>query len=77
MVDRLVAIREELFVLLRRDDADLIVLAPVFPGCIVHRVDVQLGGGRLPGQFPQTLHELFLEIICDVVLLAEEDDTPL
>lgn len=77
MVYRLIAIGINLLGLLRRDDANLIVLATVLPGCIVHWVDVQLGSGRLPGLLPQALHELLLEIIGDVVLLAEENNASL
>ena len=77
MVDRLVAIRIDLLGLLGGNDADLVILASVLPGCVVYRVDVQLGGGRLPSQFTQTLHELLLEIVGDIVLLAKEDNASL
>lgn len=77
MVDRLVAIRIELLGLFRRDDADLIVLAAMLPRCVVHWMDMQLGRGWFPCQFTQTLHKLLLEIIGDVILLAEEDNPAL
>lgn len=52
IVDRLVAIRVELFGLFRRDDTDLIVLASVLPCCVVNWVNVQLGSFGLARQFP-------------------------
>jgi hypothetical protein len=49
----------------------------MLPRCVVDRMDVQLGCGRLPCQFTQTLHEFLLEIIGDVVLFTKKDDTAL
>lgn len=72
VVDGLVAIRIQLLGLLRRNDANLIVLAPVLPCCVVHGVNMQLGSFGFPRQFPETLHKLLLQVIGDVVLLAEE-----
>lgn len=77
VVDGLVAIRIQLLGLLRRDDADLIVLAPVLSCCVVHWVDMQLGSFGFPRQLSQTLYELLLQIIGDIFLLAEEHDASL
>lgn len=45
--------------------------------CIRHRVDVELRSFGFAGEFAEPLDKLFLEIIIDVVLLAEEDDATL
>lgn len=59
-----------------RDDADLVVLVQLAPG-VVDGVDVQLGGGGLARELAEALDELLLEVVGDVVLLAEEDDPAL
>jgi hypothetical protein len=38
-------------------------------------VDVKLGSFRLASQLAEPLDQLFLELMSDVVLLAEKDDT--
>jgi hypothetical protein len=44
---------------------------------IVDRVDMQLRRGGFPRQFAKALNELFLQLIRDIILFAEEDDTAL
>lgn len=60
----------------RRYDADLVIIVQLTTR-IVDRVDVQLGGGGLARELAEALDELLLEVIGDVVLLAEEDDAAL
>jgi hypothetical protein len=40
-------------------------------------VDVKFRGRGLAGEFSKSLNQLFLEVICNIVLLAEEDHTTL
>jgi len=67
------AVREQLLGLLRRDDADLIVLGTVFALGIADRVDVKAGCGWLACQLAQPVNQLLLQVIGQVVLLAEKD----
>jgi hypothetical protein len=69
------AVRVELLVLLRRDDADVVVLAAQATAAVGDRVDVQLGGGGLARELTKALDELLLEVVVEVILLAEEDHT--
>lgn len=63
----------ELAVLHRRDDADLVVLAAAVARGVDDGVDVQARRRRLARQLAEPLHELLLQVVGDVVLLAEED----
>lgn len=67
----------ELLGLLGRDGADLVVAAAVLARRVDDGVDVQLRGRRLARQLAQPLDQLLLQVVVDVVLLAEEDDAPL
>lgn len=40
-------------------------------------MDVKFRGGGFPRKFAEALNEFFLELVVNVVLLAEEDNTPL
>ena len=44
---------------------------------VANGVDVQARGSRLARQLAQTINELFLQVVGQVVLGAEEDDTTL
>lgn len=59
------------------DDADLVIVSAAFTAGVADWVDVQFGGIGFAGEFSQTLSELLLEIIIEVVLCAEEDDAAL
>lgn len=37
-------------------------------------MDVKLRGGGLAGELTEAVGELLLEVVCEVVLFAEEDD---
>lgn len=67
----------DLLCLFRADDADLIVTSAETAASVNHRVDVQLRSLWLARELTQTLYELLLEIVGDVILLAEEDNTAL
>ena len=67
----------ELLRLQRADDAYLIVRAAVLTARVRHRVDVQFRGAGLAGKLAEPLSELFLEIVVQTVLRAEEDDAAL
>lgn len=49
----------------------------MFPAGIVNRVNVQARGLWLSGELAKALHEFLLEVVCDVVLLPEENNAPL
>lgn len=68
---------EELLSLQRGDGADLCVSYAKFAGVVQNGMYVQSGCGRFAAQFAQTLDELLLYIIGQVVLLAEEHDATL
>lgn len=72
----LVRVCEELLAAHRGDVADLRVVTE-FPGPIEHGVDVQCRCRGLAGQLAQSLDELFLELVGEIVLCAEEDDASL
>lgn len=61
----------------RGDNADLIVANAVRPRGVADRVDMQPRRGGLAGKLAQSLDQLLLELVRDVILLAEEDDTAL
>lgn len=63
--------------LLRGDDANLVVLAAVLASSIADGVDVQARGCGLARQLAQTVNELLLKVVGQVVLSTEEDDTAL
>lgn len=60
-----------------RNMRDLIVAHAKFRGAVEHRVDVQRGGGRLAGKDSQGLDKLFLQLVGEVVLGAEDDHASL
>jgi hypothetical protein len=64
---------------LRRNDTDLVILGHLTLDStgVVDRVDMQLRRGGFPRQFAKALNELFLQLIRDIILFAEEDDTAL
>lgn len=64
----------ELPVLDRRDGGDFGVVAAEFALGVEDGVDVQAGGGRAAGELTQAEDELFLKVVGEVVLGAEEDD---
>ena len=68
------AVAVELLGLLGRDDADVVVLAAEAPPAVDDGVDVQLGGAGLAGELAEALGQGLLELVVQVVLLAEEDD---
>ena len=67
----------QLLLLLGRDDADLVVLAAVLARRVADGVDVQARRGGFAGQLAEAVDEFLLEVICQVVLGAEEDDAAL
>lgn len=72
------AARIQLLGLLRRDDTNLVIfLDIVLPTGVVDGVDMQLGSGRLAAELAESLDELLLDLVCDIVLLTEEDDATL
>lgn len=71
------AVRVERFLLLRGDDADFVVAAAVLTRRVADGVDVQARGGGLAGELAEALDEFLLEVVGEVVLLAEEDDAAL
>lgn len=40
-------------------------------------MNVELGSGGLAGELSQSLDELLLQVVVDLILLAEEDNTAL
>lgn len=62
----------DLLGLLGRNYTDLVVLASKFTTGVRDRMDVKLRGSWLARQFPEALDKLFLQLICDVILLAKE-----
>ena len=71
------AVGVELLGLLGRDDGDLVVAAAVLAGRIANGVDVQAGGLGLAGQLAEVVDQLLLQVIREVVLGAEEDNSAL
>lgn len=59
------------------DDTDLVVASTKTSTSIDDRMDVQFRSLWFARELAQTLHKLLLEVIGDVVLLAEEDHTAL
>lgn len=75
--EALEAVGIQLLRLLRRDDADLVVLCAVLASRVADRVDMQARRCRLARQLTQSVDELLLQVVCQVVLLAEEYHTAL
>lgn len=76
LLPRTKAVRIELLGPHGGDDTDFVVRVVV--ATRVHNgVNVELRGGGLAGLLAKALDELLLEVVGDVVLLAEEDDAPL
>lgn len=71
------AVRVERFLLLRGDDADFVVATAVLARRVADGVDVEARGGGLAGELAEALDEFLLEVVGEVVLLAEEDDAAL
>ena len=71
------AVGVEFLGLLGRDDGDLVVVAAVLAGRVADGVDVQAGRLGLAGQLAETVDKLLLQVIREVVLGAEKNDTPL
>lgn len=59
------------------DGADFRVAAAQLALGVEDRVDMQLRRLRLAAELAETLNELLLEIVGEVVLLAEEDNATL
>ena len=59
------------------DDTDFVVFAAKPTSAIHYWMDVQLGSTRLSRELSKTLDKLFLQIIVQVVLLAEEYNSSL
>jgi hypothetical protein len=67
------AVFVELLCLLGGDDRDLIVVATEATAAVGDRVDVEAGLLGFAGELAEFLDELFLEVVVEVVLFAEED----
>ena len=67
----------QLVMLHRADGANFWIAAAEFSLGVQDRMNMQLGGLRLSGQFAESLNEFLLEIVGEVVLLPEEYHTPL
>lgn len=63
--------------LLRGDDADLVVATTVLAAGVADGVDVKARSCGLAGELAESVNEFLLEVIGEVILLAEEDDTAL
>jgi hypothetical protein len=71
------AIRVNLLGLLRRDDADLVVIPPVLTTRIGDGVDMKTRGLGLAGQLAEPVDQHLLQVVGEVVLSAEEDNAAL
>jgi hypothetical protein len=58
--------------LLRADDADLVVSSTETPSRVDHWMNMQFRSGWFAREFAKTLSELFLEIVVEIILRAEE-----
>ncbi len=63
----------QLAVLHGRDDADFVVPAAAVAPRVDDGVDVQARRRGLARELAESLHQLLLQVVCDVVLLSEED----
>lgn len=72
-----IAVRVELLGLLRRDDAYLVVSGAVLALGIADGVDVQPRSRGLARQLAESVNKLLLQVIGQVVLGAEEDNSAL
>lgn len=70
------AVQVQLLGLDGRDDADLVILVIATAG-IADGVDVKLGCSWLSRKLSKSLHEFLLEVVVDLILLAEEDNSTL
>jgi hypothetical protein len=59
------------------DGADLRVTAAQLSLRVQDRMDMELGRLGLSRQLPETLDQLFLDVVIELVLLPEEDDPAL
>lgn len=66
-----------LLCLLGRDDTDLIVFPTKLSAGVGNRMDMKLRRRWLARELTKALHKFFLEIVCDIILLAEENNTSL
>lgn len=60
----------------RGNHADLVIFASVLPPRVGDGVNVETGALGLSCELPESLHELLLQLVGDVVLLTEEDYAP-
>lgn len=67
----------QLLRLLRTNDRDFIILAAESTATVGDWVNVQFGSSRLARKLAQALSQLFLEIVVEAILLAEEDHAAL
>lgn len=56
---------------------NLIVTNAEFRCAIQHWVNMQRGSGRFAGEDPEGLDKLFLQLVGEVILSAENNHTPL
>jgi hypothetical protein len=61
----------------RADGADLLVWDAKLRGVVQDWVDVQVRLGGLASELAETLYQLLLQLIGQVVLSPEDNDTPL
>jgi hypothetical protein len=67
------ALSVQRFGLFRTNDRDLVVFAAESATTVGHGVNVQLRRGGLARKLAQALRKLFLELVVQIVLFAEED----
>jgi hypothetical protein len=66
---------EDLLASLRADSADLGVLDAKLGGVVEHRMDVQSRSWWFLRELAETIYKLLLQIVGEIVLRAEEDNT--
>jgi hypothetical protein len=71
----MVLMAEDLLASNRTDCAYLRIVYTEFGGIVEDWMDVQGGVVRLSGQLTQTMDESLLQIVCEVVLGSEEDNS--
>lgn len=71
------AVTINLFYLFRANDADLVILSSQSSAGIADGVNVKLGGGWFSRELSQTLCQLFLKIVVQIILLSEENHASL
>lgn len=68
---------EDGLALRRADGADLVVADAELGRVVENGVDVERRVSRLAGQLAKAVYKLLLQVVCEVVLGAEEDDPTL